>query len=233
MIKRLLRPMFNTAGSWYYRARAKAPVLRFINRDASRRYRARPDPLNTYEQGILSELQANGIASASAVDLIGHEQFSELSHYAMQRWQSPEVQKEVETHRTVLSGEREKSGMKKAFLVNLWEGEAIIDLNHPYIQFSLSAPVLKIVNAYLEQYSKFRAWRFEATIPMPEGVRAQSSQRWHRDEEDIKLVKVFLYLNDVDKETGPFTYLAGSQPGGRWAKIAPHRFAKNSFRTSR
>jgi len=34
-------------------------------------------------------------------------------------------------------------------------------------------------------------------------------------------VKVFLYLRDVDAATGPFEYVPGSQPGGRYTGIHP------------
>ncbi|HEX5582437.1 MAG TPA: hypothetical protein VFX08_02025, partial [Gaiella sp.] len=34
---------------------------------------------------------------------------------------------------------------------------------------------------------------------------------------DKHLLKVFLYLVDVDENMGPFQYVAGSQPGGQYA----------------
>ena len=39
------------------------------------------------------------------------------------------------------------------------------------------------------------------------------SQRWHRDFDDSHLLKVFLYLVDVDEQTGPFEFVAGSARG--------------------
>ena len=42
----------------------------------------------------------------------------------------------------------------------------------------------------------------------------KASQRWHRDFNDRHLLKAFLYLVDVDEETGPFEYVAGSARGG-------------------
>jgi hypothetical protein len=36
------------------------------------------------------------------------------------------------------------------------------------------------------------------------------SQRWHRDPEEKRLMKFFVYLSDVDENAGPFTYVKGS-----------------------
>ena len=44
---------------------------------------------------------------------------------------------------------------------------------------------------------------------------------WHYDFDDKHLLKAFLYLDDVDAETGPFEYVAGSQPGGPHHNVRP------------
>jgi hypothetical protein len=41
--------------------------------------------------------------------------------------------------------------------------------------------------------------------------------RWHRDYNDQHLVKVFVYLSDVDEGTGPFEYVPGSAGDGPYA----------------
>ena len=51
----------------------------------------------------------------------------------------------------------------------------------------------------------------------------KASQRWHRDFNDKHLLKAFLYLVDVDEGTGPFEYVPGSAPGGRYADAWPWR----------
>ena len=52
------------------------------------------------------------------------------------------------------------------------------------------------------------------SVPQPEAAERISSQRWHRDYNDKHLLKVFLYLVDVDESMGPFQYVAG-QPARR------------------
>jgi len=40
------------------------------------------------------------------------------------------------------------------------------------------------------------------------------SQNWHRDREDYKILKCFIYYSDVDDEDGPFEYVPRSFCGG-------------------
>ena len=56
---------------------------------------------------------------------------------------------------------------------------------------------------------------------MTEGAPASQSQRWHRDTGNKKYVKMFIYLNNVDKGAGPFVFVKKSQPGGKWYKLFP------------
>src|SRR5690606_34863119 len=46
------------------------------------------------------------------------------------------------------------------------------------------------------------------------------SQQWHRDYNDQLIMKMFIYLNDVDEGTGPFEYLKGSHKMGPLGKTA-------------
>ena len=59
------------------------------------------------------------------------------------------------------------------------------------------------------------------SVPQPAEAQRISSQRWHRDYNDKHLLKVFLYLVDVDENMGPFQYVPGSQPGGPYAHAWP------------
>jgi hypothetical protein len=54
-----------------------------------------------------------------------------------------------------------------------------------------------------------------AWLNYPTETPAASSQLWHHDPEDLKLVKVFIYLEDVGEENGPFTYVPKTHPFGR------------------
>jgi hypothetical protein len=52
-------------------------------------------------------------------------------------------------------------------------------------------------------------------------VEARESQLWHFDREDNYILKVFLYLDDVDEGAGPFTYAPGTHRKGKHWGISP------------
>lgn len=222
-MKRFARAAVSVAGSYYYRTRALPWIwTNILNRSACRCFDEHPAVLSPKAESVLAALRQTGIASAHISDFFPPGVYEELSGFVRERWADPEVQASARAHTEQLRSEAARAGgPKKVFLVNLWAGEPVLDLGHPFIRFSLGDPILAIVNSYLGMCSKFRAWRLETTIPTPAGVRARSSQRWHRDEEDRKLVKVFLYLNDVDERGGPFTYLQHAHEGGRWRNLFP------------
>lgn len=225
-IKRPIREAVFSLGSYYHHLMASRPVWWGIsNRSARRFWSKHRSPLASGEQSIVDSLLATGIAVTSFRDLFDDENFGELQRYALRRWNDPRVQAEAsERARAPLVLDAGKK--KKSFLVKLWagpfqtdQGKPFLDLKNPFIRFSLSRPILEIVGSYLGLAPKFRDWRLEATVPSPAELRRKTSQRWHRDQEDLRLVKVFLYLNDVDESAGPFMYLERSQAGGRWERL--------------
>lgn len=48
------------------------------------------------------------------------------------------------------------------------------------------------------------------SIPNSAARERNLSQNWHRDPEDKSVLKVMLFLREVDAEAGPFEYIAGS-----------------------
>ena len=62
---------------------------------------------------------------------------------------------------------------------------------------------------HAEKYYNTVREEFASTRP------ARDSQLWHRDPaNDEHLLKVFVYLTDVDEGAGPFMYAAGTHPEG-------------------
>jgi hypothetical protein len=61
-------------------------------------------------------------------------------------------------------------------------------------------------------WRKLKYMTLNETIPVGDEA-PQHSQKWHRDPEEKRQMKTFIYLNDVDSETGPFTYVKRSQFG--------------------
>jgi len=64
--------------------------------------------------------------------------------------------------------------------------------------------LMKIVENYLGLPVAFQGVHLRKDLPNEEQF---GTLLWHKDAEDRKMVKIFIYLNDVDEEQGPFEYI--------------------------
>jgi hypothetical protein len=99
----------------------------------------------------------------------------------------------------------------------------------PWLRLGISDRVLDVVNSYFGMWSKLTYVDLWYTPPAQPGVTRVSSQRWHRDYNDDRLVKIFIYLDDVDQETGPLDYVPASTLGGEYANEWPWRPVSNDL----
>jgi len=88
-----------------------------------------------------------------------------------------------------------------------------------WLRACLSSRMLELANGYLRMWAKLTYVDLWYTVPQDEGSDRAASQLWHLDFDDKHLLKAFLYLNDVDADSGPFEYVSGSQPNGRYASV--------------
>ena len=101
-----------------------------------------------------------------------------------------------------------------------WELEHASD--SPLLKLALDRKLLEIVAAYFGMWPCLHA--IGAWLNFPTVNEAKNAQLWHRDPEDLKLIKVFIYLNDIGPENGPFCYIPRSHPFSSGArKIPSHR----------
>ena len=99
----------------------------------------------------------------------------------------------------------------------------------PWLRLGVSDRLLDIVNSYFGLWSKLTYVDLWYTPPAAPGVPRVSSQRWHRDYNDERLIKVFLYLVDVDEDTGPLEYVAGSTVDGPYGDAWPWKPLSNDL----
>ncbi|MBR0971065.1 MULTISPECIES: hypothetical protein [Bradyrhizobium] len=84
-------------------------------------------------------------------------------------------------------------------------------MRHPHIvRWPLHDRILNIVETYLGLPAGYDTLNFFYT--QADG-RQVGARRWHRDVEDRRMVKVIVYLHDVDMDTGPLEVLHRSFPG--------------------
>jgi len=94
-----------------------------------------------------------------------------------------------------------------------------------YLKRALTLNDGSFIKLYIEDFFTEVATRFLGMSPQIFNVMAWvhswsndygriHSQNWHRDREDYKLLKIFIYHSDVDENTGPFQYVPKSFCGG-------------------
>lgn len=177
---------------WFYMVNGK-------NRRACNAHRIN---LSGVQKRIVSDLRRDGIAVAHLNELFsGTDTLARFQKYTAERM----ALAETKTH--------------KSFLKNVWDAVPVINFDNPFVPLALGAEVLDTVNEYMRMFSYFFYLTLNVTTPVPAGSEAVQSQRWHNDPEDKKMCKVFLYLTDVDEGSGPFTYVSGTQYGGRWRHL--------------
>lgn len=187
------------------------------NRKSRRRFAGQRPQLDPVQQRIVSDLEVEGYSLLSFSELFDDESV----------WSALERQAErfvAETEATLASDPdalRVRQG--KEFVVRMHSYESDLGLDDPWFQVCASRRMLDVANTYLGLCSKLEYVDVWYSRPQPESVDRVSSQRWHRDFNDRRLVKTFLYLVDVEEGAGPFQYVPGTAPGGRRGDLWPWR----------
>jgi hypothetical protein len=190
------------------------------NRSARRRYAHEPPPLDPVQTGIVEELREQGYAVVPLSELVPDpETWAELDAEATRfiTETEGELAREREGGDSAL---RRRPG--KEFVVRKYAYDVQLGLDDPWLRLGLNKRLLDISNTYLGMWTKLEYIDVWYTPAANESER-KSSQRWHRDFNDRHLLKAFLYLVDVDEETGPFEYVPRSAPGNELDHLWPWR----------
>jgi hypothetical protein len=192
----------------------------FANAASRRRYaRARPQ-LDETQQRILARLHEEGYATLPFGELVSDSAvWAELEADAAGFVADTEAGLTREQEGAD-SGLRRRPG--KEFVVRKYSSGVQLGLDDPWLRLGINPRLLDIANAYLGMWSKLEYVDVWYTPPADAEER-RSSQRWHRDFNDRHLLKAFLYLVDVDEQTGPFEYVPRSAPGGELDRLWPWR----------
>ncbi len=180
------------------------------NAASRRRYdRARP-ALDATQERIVAQLRADGYATVPLAELVPDTSV----------WDNLESDADRFVAETAAGLEREREGGEAT--LRRRPGKEFLVRKDPWLRLGVEPRLLDIANTYLGMWSKLEYVDVWYTPPAGEEER-RSSQRWHRDFNDRHLLKAFLYLVDVDEQTGPFEYVPRSAPGGELDKLWPWR----------
>lgn len=108
-----------------------------------------------------------------------------------------------------LSGSQRESGRavrNKAFLTDAMPRDAW-RADSPFVRYALQPEITSIATAYLGEVPVLYGVALLLSSLTGEGGW-KVSQRWHRDYEDSRMVKLFTYFSDVDRDSqGPLTFI--------------------------
>jgi hypothetical protein len=175
---------------------------------------------------VAEVLKRDGICITSVKELFGSDDLLERIAGEVNRLEN-EKAKEIDAQRA-------KVGLvadEKMFVFKVLGEDTPLDPDSPFAEFALSPIIRDVANDYYGMFAQLRyydVWRnFKTDAP------AMRSQLWHRDREDRGILKVFLYLNDVDEGAGPFTYAPGTHLHGQIKQEPPFFYESEKRRNPR
>lgn len=186
------------------------------NPASERHFRADTPVLTEAQRRIANELSRTGIAVTTA-DALG---LPESERRALDAMLDEFVASEPV--RAALSVDAETFAHRALkgddYMLKRFPEGPVLPASSPLLRVGLSPMMLGVVNSYLRLQAELTYTDLWHTIPVDIGRRI-GSQRWHRDPEDLRMVKVYYYHAPVTEESGPLEYVRESHFGGRFGKL--------------
>ena len=191
-------------------------------------YRARRDrELSEVQRQVVDGLNKNGIFVTTAGELFGDcTIFSDLQAAVRKLLNS----KRAEISALKTQADKPAEIGNKSFNLECLGNTLLFDPESAIARFALDDSFLNISDAYLGMHTRLRYYNVWYTAASASAAR--ESQLWHFDREDHYILKVFLYLEDVDEGAGPFTYARGTHKKGKYRSIEPEFFMEGGVRRS-
>ncbi|WP_225189348.1 phytanoyl-CoA dioxygenase family protein [Bradyrhizobium sp. IC3195] len=107
------------------------------------------------------------------------------------------------------AADKQQAGYWKKFLVHLLDSEMVdgkLAADNLFVRYALQPGVVNVVASALGEVP----WLDYVMLSYSRhtGEALASSQLWHRDHDDVRVVKFYTYLTDVKEDAdGPFTFL--------------------------
>ena len=198
------------------------------NRASRRRFRRSEPSLDDLQRRLVADLRKDGIAITSFAELVGDD--------GLWAALTTDIEAFAEGAAADVGAELDKPTGKRDYYISRWaarhrgrDRQRQVAVDDPWLRLGLSDRMLDVVNAYRGLWTKLLSVDNVYTVPFPASEERVGAQNWHRDPEDLHVVKVFLYFSDVDDEAGPFEYVQGSAEGGRYGDAWPWRVRGGTY----
>lgn len=159
-----------------------------------------PPPLTAAGERVADDLRANGIAVADFSEFFDAEFYEQIKGA-------------FADHLDAFNATKPSRAKGKAVYLDTIHKSHTFVPDDPVSAYGASPAYAAVAARYMGMVPRFVGSSFWHTRPAPDDERI-FSQQWHRDYNDRRLVKVFLYLTDVGPEHGPVEFVAGSHIGG-------------------
>jgi hypothetical protein len=190
------------------------------NPASGRSFRKTPPKLNVLQKQLVDQLYATGVAMCHFDDLFQDRGvWRSLSAQVSEFSSSDEVQSVVRKRQQDF-GEKHDFQAIQHYIITKYpqDQKPLITSSNMLLNLSLNPLILDVINSYLAMWSKLIYFDMWYTLPLSTDTRF-SSQRWHRDPEDRRKIRTFLYFSEVNTGAGAMEYLSGSHLGGPYEHV--------------
>ena len=161
--------------------------------------------LNNIQKKIINDLRNNGYYTCHYDDIFGEGSFMKKVYPHSEKIKN-KLENKLINDNTVFRSD-------KKFVARYYSNNSIIKIKSILNNLSVTDFFWDIAYKYLGSIPKITNLDYWLNIPT-NIKKPTSSQLWHKDYEDLSLLKVFIYLEDVDENSGPFSYVSTSHETG-------------------
>ena len=173
--------------------------------------------LDSLQLEIIESIKTKGYAKVSIDELFQNKQ-----NYKQEFNELVKEIKKTGNYKDALNffnNNSEKSG--KHYIHRIHDNKNFsIDINSILLKFILSDKILEIVNSYFEMYAKLNTADLWITFFKNNASTRKNAQRWHRDRDDTKILKIFLYLEEINEDNGATEYVMYSKRGQKYSHLS-------------
>lgn len=206
-----VRGLYSGLVSSFYKIRMSGPVHGLI----SKKYTGKDISLSPLQERILADLREKGYCMVHVDEIFG-EGYYEKNLKPIAAKVKEKLSKDMQDG----SGDRFKRG--KDFVARFYDEKTPVSFDDKINELVLDDFFYDLAVKHLGTHPRITNIDYWLNIPKQDAPK--SSQKWHRDYEDLKLLKVFLYLGDVTPESGPLSYVESSQYTGKFGDLFPRKF---------
>jgi hypothetical protein len=169
----------------------------FLNRRFSFRYK-KPYSNDNLIDNLIQRLRINGIAIENAENILPENLLKELQVNSNH------------LRSNNLSNKTDKN-YAKFYLERIYQSDSV------WAKIAEHPNIIHIAKAYFKM-DRPRLVYYDLWENFPSGEAPKNAQLWHRDRDDLQILKIFIYLTDVDERTGAFVYAPGTHILGKHQK---------------